>query len=271
MTDPGNLEQPADGPGTAKLPPQPSEAASTVPQGSLRSQKLESRKVAASGVVDHARWTDIVQAASAVALVALAVFGYFYSVYPHYALDSLTEQKAQLDKELAGYTKNLRHFVIVQFLGKVQSAAQSYKCSPTVWDLSFPDSGHLREHPPTPQTGETLIDANLKNLEFALLRDDDRNSLINTIVDFVKRRDSSGGFVSPLEIQHAAHLTGTLAIMELQNRRDLHRFSQTELQHSEEVFRTFDQSMTALQAYLLPDEKTPINSAKCIDLGLPSK
>jgi hypothetical protein len=210
---------------------------------------------------DRIKWTDTVQAVCTIGLLALAAFGYYWSVLPNYSKSQLEEEAAKLKKEVSDYTNNLRQFAIAQFLGKVQSEAQSYKCSPTVFDRGFGNRSL-----PIPKTGDAVIEDNLKNSEFTLLHDPDRINLIDSIVDFVKRRDPTGGFAATLEIQHSAFLTGPLAAV--QKRDDLFRFSQAERDQSGAAFGSFDKSMTALQAYLLPDVKTPIRSKPCPNLGL---
>jgi hypothetical protein len=215
------------------------------------------------GSMQRARWTDSVQATCAVGLLALAVFGYFYTVRPTYLKDRLDKEVGELQEELKKFRQTNRTYVVKQFLGKVESDAQSYKCSPTVYDL-----GARNQAPPPPKTGEALIEINFKNPEFLLISDNDRLALIGSIEDFAKRRYGSTGFTSALETQHTAHFTGPLAGIELDKRQGLFRFSQTERDDSEAVFQSFDAAMTALQTYLLPNNSTPIKSRPCIDLGI---
>lgn len=206
--------------------------------------------------------TDAVQALSAIGLLILGLFGYFYTVQPAFRRDLLQEQVDQLTKTVNKYNDTSRPYVIRQFLGKVLSDAARYTCGPTVWDLRADNLP-----PPPPKNGAKLIEINLANEEFQLLDSDRRVLLTAAIEDFVKHRYADPqGFSLELETQHSAHFSGPLSAFP--RSPNLFRFSQDESQKSEKAFQSFNRAMTALRADLLPDETSPAAAVRsCIDLG----
>ncbi len=236
--------------------------------------------------------TDIVQALCAIGLLALGVFGYVYTVLPLYSkavleeetarltLDNdklkqdndklkqanvgLQQQEAQEEKNLAAYRTTVIPYVADQFLNKVRSKADSYKCSPTVFDRGFPDRPI-----PAPATGASVIEANLKNQEFNLLPDAEKATLTDTINKFVAGYPQ-GGLSSELQIIHAAHFTGPLAAMPMPW-SDPFKFCEGERVNSERAFQLFGRALTALQTQLIPNRHETIEFALCHDLGILSK
>ncbi len=209
----------------------------------------------------------------AVGLLALGVIGYIYTVLPLYskavleeeasklkleigklATDkhSLEEENARNRQQLDEYIKSIRPYVARQFLGKIRSELERYKRGPTIFDLSG------RNDPaPAPATGMSVIEENLKNEEFSLLREPERVALTKSIVDFVAGYSDRTAFNSPLDIRIALPVTGPAAAIGQQRLREVLERFPIESQRLKSAQEAFEKAVKALEAYLVPAGSAP--------------
>jgi hypothetical protein len=223
--------------------------------------------------IDRVKWIDVVQTLCAVGLLVLGVIGYIYTVLPLYSkavieeeasklkldVEKLATEKKSLESEnernrqqLDEYIKSIRPYVAKQFLGKIRSELEQYQRAPTIFDLSG------RNEPiPAPATGMSVIEKNLKNEEFSLLREPDRVALIKMIADFVAGYSDPAAFDSPLDIRVALPVTGPAAALSQQRLREVLESFPADSQRLKSAQQAFEKAVNALQAYLLPANVPP--------------
>lgn len=225
--------------------------------------------------------TDVIQAGCAVGLLVLGFYGYVYTVLPLYSKAVLEEENSRLtldseklkkektdlqyqvakeEKNLNDYRRTVIPYVTEQFINKISSKADSYKCSPTVFDIGFPE-----RQIPEPATGASLIKANLKNQEFNLLPESEKQTLIENVDKFVAGYPIDELSLK-LQVIHAAHFTGPLAGLS-QKWADPFKFCRGEHANVDHALQLFGKALTALQTQLSSNQQT-IQFTPCNNLGV---
>jgi len=223
---------------------------------------------------------QIAQATFSAIILALAVFGYFYTVRPVYTKQRAVEEVAKLQAEIASYqtqlqqyNSQLRPYVVDQYATKV--LATSAELVASTWarimeirsgssvstsprdDLLTLESLYARhrlsindrDRPTDSQheivTGRDVIEMNLANLEFVLLDPGERGRLIERIREYAT---ADRAFGEPLVFQSNVVIVPNTSDRSEQDTKNLDEKIDTELHRQVAAHIAFIEAVAKMRA-----------------------